>query len=238
MSKRKTTTTRKKAPAKRAQDAAPKSEQAPVAERPILDVISDIRSGVITGKSLSVPDRRQCVQFLRCEGMSIAEIARLLGFSDRNISRDWAAIQEENAIEPDPRLRGRIAGQLMLDVDAARTELRRAARQSDARPSDRIEAAKALIDIECKKIERLQSLGILPNSSSLHHTHSFGDAEVPSISEMSEQARSILAIADETGHAEIGRELRKACQELKRIGLADAVGRAAANLGKEGREDV
>jgi transposase-like protein len=192
-------------------------------------VITDLRSGELHPTSLSTEDRRRCVLLLQCEGMSVAEIARLLGVCERTIARDRVAIHQEHAIEPDPQLRGRIAGQLMLDVDAARTELRRASRHAEARPADRIEAAKSLVEVQCKAIERLQSLGILPNSASHHHTHVFGEAELPDVEDLRGQAKELYATAKAAGDDATCKDLLRVYKDLKHIGATEAVGRAAQN---------
>lgn len=225
--KTRSTNARKTATAQDVAAPAARDQSPPTAERPILDVISDLRSGDLHPTGLSSEDRRRCVLLLQSEGMSVAEIARLLAVCERTIARDRVAIHQEHAIEPDPQLRGRIAGQLMLDVDAARTELRRASRHPEARPADRIEAAKSLVEILCKGIERLQSLGILPNSASHHHTHTFGETELPSVEDLRGQAKELYAAAKAAGDEATCEELRLAYKELKHIAATETVGRAA-----------
>ena len=76
----------------------------------VIDMVQAIRDGRLKGKQMTVEQRRRCVQYLGSEGLTVPEMAQMLGCSDRTIARDRSAIQEAMTLEPDPKLVGRFRG--------------------------------------------------------------------------------------------------------------------------------
>jgi len=133
--------------------------------QPVLDLIGKLKEGEIRGRTLSAPDRRRCVEYLTGEGLSIPEIAQLLGRTERTIQRDRAFIRTQNALSVTPGLANELAGEMWREARGCTERMRRAARDREAAPSERIDAEKACFDITARSIELLQSLGFLPRSS-------------------------------------------------------------------------
>jgi DNA-binding NarL/FixJ family response regulator len=66
-------------------------------EVPALKILKQINDGELDPKSLTTPQRRQCVEVLKIEGHSYASIAKLLNWSEKTIQRDWDEICKKNA---------------------------------------------------------------------------------------------------------------------------------------------
>jgi hypothetical protein len=132
--------------------------------QPVLDLIGKLKDGAIQGKTLSAPNRRSCVDYLTGEGISIPEIAQLLGRTERTIQRDRAFIRAQNALSVAPGFANEVAGEMLREVRGCTERMRRAARDKEAAPSERIDAERACFDITARSIELLQSLGFLPTA--------------------------------------------------------------------------
>jgi hypothetical protein len=133
--------------------------------QPVLDLIAKLKEGEIRGKTLSASDRRRCVDYLTGEGLSIPEIAQLLGRTERTIQRDRAFIRTQNALSVTPGFPNELAGEMLREARGCTERMRRAARDREAAPSERIEAERACFGIMARSIELLQSLGFLPRTS-------------------------------------------------------------------------
>jgi hypothetical protein len=140
----------------------PSDNKHPV-ERGVLEILRDVRSGAISGSSLSIDERRHCVEHLSAEGLGATEIASMLGVSDRTVQRDRSEIHKRNALEHDTALPGQIAGRLMAEVTGAMERMRRVGRDRECPHSTRVEAERASIEVLDKAVERLQRLGFLPS---------------------------------------------------------------------------
>lgn len=132
--------------------------------QPVLELIGKLKEGVIQGKTLSAPNRRSCVDYLTGEGVSIPEIAQLLGRTERTIQRDRAVIRAQNALSVTPGFVNEVAGEMLRELRGCTERMRRAARDKEAAPSERIDAERACFDITARSIELLQSLGFLPTA--------------------------------------------------------------------------
>ena len=65
-------------------------------ERPVLELIRQIKSGSLDPRQLPAAERQACVKHLSAEGLSGPEIGQVLKRSDRTIARDRKAIQTGN----------------------------------------------------------------------------------------------------------------------------------------------
>lgn len=137
----------------------------PVPERSVLSVLRDIKTHLVDPKSLGEDARRDCVEELTAEGYSTAEIADILGVTDRTVRRDRERIRAANAVERDPDLEKQFVGDLVRQAEIAISHIRRAARGNDARPADRIAAGRDCWRITRELAETLQALGWLPTRS-------------------------------------------------------------------------
>ncbi len=57
-------------------------------ERPILELIRQIKAGSVAPQHIATAERQACVMHLSAEGLSVPEIAQVLQRSDRTITRD------------------------------------------------------------------------------------------------------------------------------------------------------
>ena len=172
-------------------------------DRSVLDVIGEIKSGKIDARALSPVDRQACVAHLMGEGLSMAEVAKILKRNDRTITRDRKAIQERNALAHDPALPGQIAGRLLTEADLCVSHLRRIARDRETPAGARVEAQRACFQILSDMVQRLQGLGYLPSAAQrieaelTHH-----DGDLPSIealiSEMERVQDAVQTVPPET----------------------------------------
>lgn len=147
--------------------------------RSVLDVLREIKAGLLDPKILSDDDRRQCVVHLTDERLSVAEIAQVMRVSVRTVWRDRRKIQEEQAIRPDPQFTGMFAGKLVHETEALRAHVHRILRDSGASREVRVEAARVSHEMLDKLTARLQSMGFLntaPQRSQAEVTHFDGDA--------------------------------------------------------------
>jgi len=177
--------------------------------RPVVEIIRDLRSGVITGRALDGESRRACVMYLGGEGYGVPEIAALLKVSDRTVARDRARMREELAVERDPGLLPRMVGHLIGEAESTSVRLRRIARDKSAPASARVEAEKATWGIACDLVRTLQSVGYLPQAPRPVRVSARvegvggeeGDFDAPALEELINELARIEAIASASGNA-------------------------------------
>ena len=133
-------------------------------DRSVLSVIRDIQQGALDPRSLVLEDRRRCVEHLTGEGYSLAEIAEILKVTERTVARDRSAVRQSNAIQADENITGEMVGQLVLQADTTINRIRRITRDSETPPAARIEGEKACWVVARDLVQKLQSLGYLPNA--------------------------------------------------------------------------
>lgn len=178
-------------------------ERPPETNRSVIALIRAIRDGSTAPTSLAPEDRRRCVEHLTAEGYSVVEIAEILATSERTIARDRAALRQENAIERRPDLLPETVGRLVQEADQSIGRIRRAARDRQARPGERVEAEYTAWRIARELTERLQSLGYLPTAATqvsadlIHHHQVDG---LPDFAQLQEELdrveRIVLTSAD------------------------------------------
>lgn len=131
-------------------------------EEPILELIGRIRERQIDPRGLEADDRRRCVETLRYEGYSVAEIAKVLRRHERTIQRDLEELRARNALTTSPALVARTVGEFVQQSEASIARLRRIARESSLSGMERLMAESAAWRICDGMMSRLQSLGYLP----------------------------------------------------------------------------
>lgn len=163
----------------------------------VLDLIAAINSGKTPGKSLKKPARLSCIEFLRAEvGLSVPNIARTFGMSDRQMRRDLKEIREANALRVSPDLVAEQIGALTTEAATCISRIRRVTREREAPHAARIDGEKAVFDIMDRLTARLQSVGYLPSAAQkvqAELTHHVG--EVPSLSELTAQLAGLAELA-------------------------------------------
>lgn len=130
---------------------------------PVLQLIERVRQGEVSGRSLRKLDRQRCVECLSAEGISLPEISKLMGYTERTIQRDREEIRKRNALQIGDGFVAEVAGELQQDYRAGVERLRRITHDKQATPADKIEAEKAVLNAQARKVEVFQSLGYLPS---------------------------------------------------------------------------
>ncbi len=130
-----------------------------------LELLKGIQQGTIDTQSLSAETRRVCVEHLLAEAYGASEIAEILKVSTRTIQRDQKQIQEQNALQRDPKLVDQFVGKTFLLMTHSMGRLHRLARNKANSASSRIEAEMGAWRIHMDTVRLLQRLGFLPEAA-------------------------------------------------------------------------
>lgn len=183
--------------------------------QPVLSLIAQIKEQRLDPKVIGSDDRRRCVEFLRAEGYSIAEIAQILKRDERTIFRDIKQIRADHALAPDPAFSERMIGELLHQAEISMSRLRRIAREPKASAMERLMAEAGAWKVHRECFEALQSVGYLPRMPSNVvadiYQHLAADP-IDSYQETAEQARQLLEVLVRTGQADAKQEA--ACREI------------------------
>lgn len=159
---------------------------------PVLTLIQQIKDGSVEPKSISKDQRQQCVAILCSEGYSESSIAQVLNRSEKTIRRDLADIRSQNALSPDANLARELAGEMLQKARAHQSRLLRISSNKENKAFDRIQAEYAAWRIERELIERLQSLGYMPQrAQELLLTHEGSDQSLEEISQMMMEVETV-----------------------------------------------
>jgi len=150
-------------------------------ETSTLKLIQDINSGELNPKSLDKEARQCCVEFLFLEGYKQPQIAQVLKCSEKTVYRDMREISKRNSLAPDVEFAKQFIGEVFQKAMNSHSFLIRLARSKDVANSEKIGAEFAAWKILKELIERLQSLGYLPQKptevfgSFYHHSENDED---------------------------------------------------------------
>ena len=170
------------------------------AGRGVLQTIREIKQGSLDPKQLSPEDRRACVGHVIAEGLTVVETAQLFKVADRTITRDRKALEEDGAIDRDPRLAGVVAGRLIAEADLCMQRIRRATREKGAPHAVRVEGERVCFAIFSDLAQRLQSLGYLPTAAQeLTGTISHTLDDIPSFEETEREIKHMRRAIDRNG---------------------------------------
>lgn len=161
-----------------------------------LELLAKVRSGVLKGNMLGLPERQSLVSLLAGDGLSGPEIAQILQVSDRTVERDRREIRERYAVPRDPRLVDQMVGRLIAEAELSMQRIRRTAREKDIDPSVKIDAEHRCFLIAVAMIDRLQKLGYLPTAATRVQadlTHSM--QELPSVEDLQAQVETLQALS-------------------------------------------
>ncbi len=129
---------------------------------PVLGLIRDIKEQRRHARGLSLEDRIRCVEVLRGEGYSIAEMAQILQRNERTIRRDLTRIREDHSLTPDPALAERMIGELLRQGEQSMAYLRKVAHEQSLSGMERLMAESSTWKVFREMFEKLQSVGYLP----------------------------------------------------------------------------
>ena len=113
-------------------------------EMPVHALVQAIAAGRIESASVSVSDRRRCVESLTRIGYTVAEMADVLGVTERTIKRDRAAIRRAIALAAREEQRDELVGEYRDLTLESIQRLRRICNDADAPAQVRLGAEKQL----------------------------------------------------------------------------------------------
>lgn len=134
-------------------------------EKPVLSILKQINSGELDPKQLNAPQRRQCVEALKIEGQSYANIAKVLEKSEKTIKRDWDEICRKNAEKPSPDYALRLIAQAMMKLQAKEDYLTRLASSKEGSMQEKAQAMYYASRVLLETYQLLQSMGYLPKQA-------------------------------------------------------------------------
>ena len=129
---------------------------------PVLSLIKDIKDGRCNPKTLDKELRQQCVEVFLTEGYSKAQMAQILGRSEKTIKRDMNEIYLSNYLNSDHNLLKVVIGRLMMAINIHRNHLMKLARVKGSSVSEKTQAELFAFKVLTEGISKLQSLGYLP----------------------------------------------------------------------------
>ena len=207
------------------------------AERPVLEVMRQIKAGTLDPQRLAAGERHACVTQLWGEGLSVVEIAQVLKRSERTIARDRQATQRANALTHDPEFAGEVGGRLLSEAELSIGRIRRVTRSPDTPPAVRVEGERACFAIWVALCQRLQSLGYLPNAAQkieaqlTHHS-----VEPPAYEELQSEIARIKQVT--SSDPESVRQLADLEDRLIRARLSDQLAEAGEAFDREEGHDA
>jgi len=148
-----------------------------------LNIIENIKNGIIDPSNIEKETRISCVEILMLEGYKCPEIAKIFNKSDKTIRRDISEIMEKNALSIDIKSSKEIIGDFYIKSRNTHSNLLKLARSKEASVAERSQAEYYAHLCYCGTISKLQSLGYLPNASKsivgdiyLHNTNNDNEA--------------------------------------------------------------
>jgi hypothetical protein len=133
---------------------------------PALQILKQIREGIIDPKKLDSEIRQACVEHLWfVEGRAVAEIAQVLNVSDKTIRRDEDQIRKRNAQKPSADYTIEVFGELLKKATSAHENMMRLSRSPDASVQEKAQAGYYAWKMIQQQIQIAQSLGVAPSQA-------------------------------------------------------------------------
>lgn len=172
-------------------------------DKPILNLIQQIKDGTVEPSVLTKDERQQCVEVLVLEGYAPSQIAQLVNRSEKTIKRDIAEIRSRNSLTPSMELMKQLVGDLIMKSEAHQTRLTRLARTNEGSVSERSQAEYMAWRVVKERTEALQSLGYLPMQpqkvvGDIFHHLSIGEEE-KTLAQIEKDILEIEKVAEEAG---------------------------------------
>jgi hypothetical protein len=166
-----------------------------------LELLSQVRAGVLTGKLLAPADRQSVVSLLSADGLSSPEIAQILQVADRTVERDRRAIRDAHALSRDPKMVEQMVGRLVAEAELSVQRIRRTTREREVDPAVKVDAEHRCFTIVRDLVQSLQKLGYLPSAAhkvEADLTHHLGEA-IPSLADLQSEIDRIKLISGGAG---------------------------------------
>lgn len=150
-------------------------------EKTAVELLQGINSGAVNPKTIGKPSRQQCIELLYAEGYTYPQICQVLKCCEKTINRDIKEISKRNELSPNVEFAKQFIGEMFNKALNHHSYLMRLARTKDASISEKAFSESAAWKVLKELIEKLQSLGYLPNKptevvGNFYH-HSAIDAE-------------------------------------------------------------
>ncbi len=168
------------------------------AELGTVDLLQQIKSGVLDPKQLKPAVRQQVVVALMDDGYSTSEMAKILQTSDRTIERDRKVLRECTVLNKHPDLLPQTAGRIQREAELSMQRIRRATRGKDVSAAVKVDAEHRCYQILSDLLQRFQSLGYLPTAKQqveaelVHHSGSIVDFH-----ELLSESKRLLELASD-----------------------------------------
>ena len=127
----------------------------------IIPLIQGLKSGTIAPRTISPSSRRMCIQEFLVEGLTVPEIAMILKCSERTIFRDLKTLRRQRVLLPEDLQVNELLGNLWHELAMCATKARRAARDKNARPEDKIDAERLVVQLHLQLTALLARLGFI-----------------------------------------------------------------------------
>lgn len=179
-------------------------------DKPILDVIQQIKEGKLDPKTLDKEERQCCLVAMLSEGFSTSTLAQILQVSDKTIRRDFKDIRLFNSFTPNVDFIKETAGELITYARMHRDHLMRLARSKEASVMEKAQAEMYAAQVFSSAVTKLQSIGYLPQQA---HTV-VGDIfhhNVPDLKTLQDGISQMEAIID------IDAQSREKLEKLKKF---------------------
>lgn len=211
-------------------------------DQPILTLIQRIKDNLFDPKFLTKDQRIQCVEILLGEALTEAAIAQILKVSTKTITRDIQNLRERNALTPNINFAKQIIGDLVHKARLHHGYLMRLARNREISGPAKVQAEFSAWRVLSELIERLQSLGYLPQrpteiTGDLYH-HLSDDSE-QSIEEIKKMIIEIEIVSKESDEMspEVEEEIKRLKAKIEKAEIIQQVNKLSQKQDKENQDD-
>ncbi|MDD5774413.1 MAG: hypothetical protein PHS64_00560 [Candidatus Omnitrophica bacterium] len=133
-----------------------------ISEKSVIQLLQEIHSGQVNPRVFDKPSRQMCVDFLKLEGYTNAQIAQVLKCSERTVTRDISDIQDRHKMRPNPDFVMKFIGDVFRKAMHHHDSFLHLARAKETSVCDKIQAELAAWKVLKELVDKLQSLGYLP----------------------------------------------------------------------------
>lgn len=185
-------------------------------EEPVLALLQQIKDGRIAPGAIDKEARQQCIELLDAEGYTYSQMAQVLKCSEKTIARDMKDIRRRNELSPNVEFAKQLIGEMFNKAMNHHAYLMRLGRMKDASISEKMQSEFAAWKVLKELIEKLQSLGYLPQKPQeliADFSHHVSVDDEKSFKELSLQIAEIEKVSSEFG--ELAPEMKRELKELK-----------------------
>lgn len=213
-----------------------------IADKSVIQLLQEINSGQTNPCMLDKASRQLCVDFLKLEGYTNAQIAQVLKCSEKTVSRDVGEIQDRHKMKPNPDFFMKFIGDVFKKAMNHHDFFLRLARAKETPVSDKIQAEFAAWKVLKELVDKLQSLGYLPLRPQevvgdiFHH---LDGTEEESLLEIQKMVIELEAVSQEqgSGNPELLSEIQRLKARIETAEISTEVKRIADKQIEESRQE-